>query len=764
MKGIGLENIKVFKQEQWLDFNNLTLFTGTNNSGKSSVISTMQLIQDNIVNRDLQALLNAKIRVRTNQNKHGSLDNFIHSSSKLDSGKSFAFSMQNGFLIYKVIIEVQEGIESFGVVKEIYIYDKLSNKEIFWITPGANKTRYEYNFRINYGYFLNRFYEKCENTIRLKNRLKELDQLVGRVKKDKADVEELYDLAHELSQQFLVKISVRYCHYKDPQFKLFMGFGVNDTEETINDRVERHIKSKTSIIDYNIERQKLKDKEENTPLNQIGVFFSERNNVDKIVNEKPISIPVKPSLLSVKEINSLYTDTTKFGIFDFSFLWRDNDDINKKFEQIICSYYETDFKTANRKLSDDLVILLSNINWNLKQSHDSELVDGWFPANLYEDYLGSLSYFGLISIMVHYSNGDSLLNNEFRTLTARDEILNDNEEVLKLKNDGFFDILFSKISDLVFNHINPKITRFPDLEGLDNTMRLEAIDTYKKKRYNFFNDEKPLIKENAYATIFSDILDKLVNFKIGVSCLYISSNRFSVKRSFSFGDKTDFSTLLKQIESLDSHSRKISHKFINKWIKEFGIADELVLTSDRDTGNFKAHLLKDGTRTSLADYGLGTNQLLPVIFGIGKIAYNHVYEVLPDDEEPFKSRTVVIEEPEANLHPALQSKLADMFVEAINRFNVQIIAETHSEYLIRRLQYLTAKYYFEADSKKYISPEDSVIYYFNEEKYVDEKNPKVIKIEITENGSLTDSFGKGFFDEATTLKFDLVRLNRSQYN
>ena len=46
-----------------------------------------------------------------------------------------------------------------------------------------------------------------------------------------------------------------------------------------------------------------------------------------------------------------------------------------------------------------------------------------------------------------------------------------------------------------------------------------------------------------------------------------------------------------------------------------------------------------------------------------------------------------------------------MFIETSEKFNIQFFIETHSEYLIRKLQYLTAK--------KEIKPEDSVIYYFN---------------------------------------------------
>ena len=39
MEGIGFKNMKVLEEEQWFDFKNITLLTGTNNSGKSSIIN-----------------------------------------------------------------------------------------------------------------------------------------------------------------------------------------------------------------------------------------------------------------------------------------------------------------------------------------------------------------------------------------------------------------------------------------------------------------------------------------------------------------------------------------------------------------------------------------------------------------------------------------------------------------------------------------------------------------------------------------------------
>jgi predicted ATPase len=91
-----------------------------------------------------------------------------------------------------------------------------------------------------------------------------------------------------------------------------------------------------------------------------------------------------------------------------------------------------------------------------------------------------------------------------------------------------------------------------------------------------------------------------------------------------------------------------------------------------------------------------------------------------------------------------------MFIDAARTFNIQFIIETHSEYLIRKLQYLTAK--------GEIKPEDTVIYYFYPPDDVPPGEEQVKRIDIQEDGSLTDDFGRGFFDEADNLAIDLYTL------
>ena len=48
--------------------------------------------------------------------------------------------------------------------------------------------------------------------------------------------------------------------------------------------------------------------------------------------------------------------------------------------------------------------------------------------------------------------------------------------------------------------------------------------------------------------------------------------------------------------------------------------------------------------------------------------------------------TVILEQPEIHLHPLAQAGLADALIDAYQKRGVQIIVESHSEHLLRRLQ------------------------------------------------------------------------------
>jgi len=77
------------------------------------------------------------------------------------------------------------------------------------------------------------------------------------------------------------------------------------------------------------------------------------------------------------------------------------------------------------------------------------------------------------------------------------------------------------------------------------------------------------------------------------------------------------------------------------------------------------------TRVSVTDVGFGVSQVLPVLV---QVFY-----------APSRS-SVILEQPEIHLHPAAQSELGDVLLAAVKDNGVQLLVETHSEHLLRRLQ------------------------------------------------------------------------------
>ena len=208
---------------------------------------------------------------------------------------------------------------------------------------------------------------------------------------------------------------------------------------------------------------------------------------------------------------------------------------------------------------------------------------------------------------------------------------------------------------------------------------------------------------------------------------YLPSIKGKLERSFRVNDEHTLNTLIREVNEKKMTKRNVA--FLNKWVHEFQL-DKIKIESNEGLGiNYIKY--KDKT---LLDLGFGISQITAILLKITLCSES----------------ILILEEPEANLHPNFQSKLADMLVDAAKTFDIQFIVETHSEYLIRKLQYLTAK--------KEIKTEDTLIYYFHHPEYVPTGAQQVKKIEIQTDGSLSSDFGTGFFDEADNLAISLFNL------
>ena len=258
---------------------------------------------------------------------------------------------------------------------------------------------------------------------------------------------------------------------------------------------------------------------------------------------------------------------------------------------------------------------------------------------------------------------------------------------------------------------------------------------------------------------------------------YANSGNIPQRRFYNLDEENALiSTLNKYFKSYRESKRTnfkdyIPDSFANKWIQRFGIADKINIEQDSEGfGIIKITLEKYGNIMHLADHGLGITYLVYCILQIeaailaakGENVNRFIglsdLDKYTEQKFHFEDQIVAIEEPESHLHPNYQSRLAEMFVEAYQKYNIRFVIETHSEYLIRKLQTLVA----DSNNKYHINSDKILIHYFNRpdkllDKISHEQQVKLIKIKA--NGYLTDKFGKGFFDESDTHINKIFELN-----
>ncbi len=692
INGIGFENFKSFTGNVFFDFKGITLLTGTNNSGKSSLLNGIKLIKENFKDLDeksfdsselgLDYLLNREINTGDLLKRFGNLEMFVN---KHTDKKEFSFLFDLPMIaiddaaIIEYTIAIKDNFEKTGEITTITIKSKAKQILLFSFKKKGKKTKFKllrfdepkesnennYSITINFTYFFQVLFDRLNRNISYYN-----------------DYKELINLS-------------------------------NTTSVNLQDKINNF-------------NQKF-----NACLIQV--------ESDGSIMEHPIDS--NPNyLLSIEEIKQIIKEVENGRIlFTLESLGIAENEIKvKELWQLLHSYYNENITECYTKFTNDILTFFDSVEWYIPNELEGQ--------NNLDAILKTDNTINEAISLKRFINLFTNIGDRFRVVASYSSYsdLVIKEEYIReaiIRNEKFYNQVFKKFLRLLTTSDNDFIVD-KDSENTENlsfkNLAIGKVEYYVSK----------MITQNVGL-----IIDCLKS----TSGTHISTNRHIFNRVFTLSDNDNFIVNpIRKIEKSYPEIRLEKYAFINKWLKIFNIADQLFVEKDVETDNFKIYFVTNGYKTLLADYGFGSSQLLPLLLSL-----------IPENEKhydgmgsKYKEQIIIIEEPEANLHPALQSKLADLFAEAIG-FNIKLIIETHSEYLIRKLQYLVAS------NKSNLTKDDVIIHYLyppNHPDVLSGEVEQVEKIEIDEFGRLNKEFGKGFFDEADSIAMELFLLQQSQSN
>ncbi|MEA2393315.1 MAG: hypothetical protein QOJ82_1206 [Solirubrobacteraceae bacterium] len=135
----------------------------------------------------------------------------------------------------------------------------------------------------------------------------------------------------------------------------------------------------------------------------------------------------------------------------------------------------------------------------------------------------------------------------------------------------------------------------------------------------------------------------------------------------------------RRLNWVEKARRKSLQRVVAEWLVRMRLVDSfsvVPIAEDRDEYEVRVKTSQRSPEVKLTDIGFGVGQVLPVLT---QAFY-----------APARS-TVLMEQPEIHLHPSVQAELADLLIAAVNAREegapreVQLIVESHSEHLLRRL-------------------------------------------------------------------------------
>jgi AAA15 family ATPase/GTPase len=559
IKGLSFDNFRIFSEKKSIRLAPVTILTGANNSGKSTVTGSFSLMK----NLDTSTLP-FNLRLDSVMNNFGSFDMI---TNKRAGGK-----FRIGYDIYNIVLGETVNLD-FTFEKEGNFDAVVKNLRIV----NQSGILFEYNIEKN----------KIISRIDIK-------YFLSKLKKIKSEKSLFTDVERALKEIRLTSGS--YSSGKEN------GFGGNIPIF----RIDSNLK-KQNIIDY-LKKQGLTGED----CERLFYFYGKQN----------------------------------IGV---------NDDLSQKIRKAIEGFDTGDILFNNSLLKR----ILSIPNDQLNGHNFKEILKSEFP-DLY-DCLLMLKSDSASEVI-------DLLN--FRTYDQWEQEFLEKEVVSSMRLGG---LKPSKdFSGIVAHHIQ---TMYEASSFFRSLTELSATREGFTEAYSRYNNLKLL------AQFSSLVLEKILSdFKNDIcNSVKIPSGNNGRGLFVSFDNPMH--------DQLRNYATGGNSAFLKKWLKEFGLGDDLDAGSPVNGMGYFPVFTKNNENLFLGNEGEGSNNLFGLLLGItnakmctGIRNYN--------DEITNYPRTIILDSPENSLHPSWQVKLAEFLHDAMQEFDIHFVIETHSQLLTDRLKLL----------------------------------------------------------------------------
>ena len=229
--------------------------------------------------------------------------------------------------------------------------------------------------------------------------------------------------------------------------------------------------------------------------------------------------------------------------------------------------------------------------------------------------------------------------------------------------------------------------------------------------------------------LFSDGFNYISSDRLGPQKVYDKSYSV-VKNNRSIGQHGEFFAHMYQINKYENTILgDVLENDFEKWLSEISPGFSISTLSDSKTSQtIELSFVKERQNYKSINVGFGLSYIAPVLITLLMAKQGDL---------------VIIESPEAHLHPKGQRKMGELLSE-MSAKGVQVITETHSDHVVNGVRL--------AVKNKKISKEVVNFMYF----YREGREHKIEYIDVNDDGQLSH-WPDGFFDEWDNALFELLR-------